>query len=115
MGILARIIQYFYKQKPSHIEDYASTETKEKSSDEKVFAELTEMLEPCLNKDHINKEIRPSHRFEDILRDSLAGVELIVYLEERYKIRIPNADIQKCETVEQAVKYLHNALQTKCA
>lgn len=43
---------------------------------------------------------------EDLEADSLDLVELVVELEDRYDIRIPEEDAEKIKTVGQAVDYV---------
>ncbi len=42
----------------------------------------------------------------DLIMDSLDGVELVMALEEKFDIEIPNEDMAKLETVGDVVKYI---------
>ncbi len=99
------------EHKPTKIDEHPTSieaVAKPVTADEKILAELKEIIKPYLGRDYVGREIQPSDRFDDILIDSLTGVELIVELENKYFIQIPDKDIHNCETVEDAVKYLHN-------
>ncbi|MCK4330013.1 acyl carrier protein [candidate division WOR-3 bacterium] len=58
------------------------------------------------------KQITDEASFTDDLgADSLDTVELIMALEEKFEIEIPNEDAEKLTTVGKAVKYLENKLK----
>lgn len=52
-------------------------------------------------------EVKPESRFvEDLGADSLDVVELVMALEEKFGIEIPDEDAEKIQTVADAVKYI---------
>lgn len=58
------------------------------------------------------EEIKPESKFVgDLGADSLDSVELAMALEEEFNIEIPDEDIEKMETVEDAIKYVETAFQ----
>ncbi len=61
-----------------------------------------------VNKDEIKEE---SKFVEDLGADSLDVVELVMELEEKFDIEIPDSDAENIATVADAVKYIeeHNA------
>lgn len=53
------------------------------------------------------EKLVPSASFTDDLKaDSLAVVELVLALEEEFKIEIPDEDTEKIKTVGDAIKYI---------
>ncbi len=48
----------------------------------------------------------PSSFVEDLKADSLAVVELVLALEEAFKIEIPDEDTEQIKTVQDAVDYI---------
>ncbi|MBL0687646.1 MAG: acyl carrier protein [Sulfurospirillum sp.] len=56
-----------------------------------------------------NEEIKEDSKFvEDLGADSLDVVELVMALEEKFDIEIPDADAEKIITVGDAIKYVEN-------
>ena len=52
-------------------------------------------------------KIKPEASFsEDLKADSLAVVELVLALEEAFKLEIPDEDTEKIKTVGDAVNYI---------
>jgi acyl carrier protein len=52
-------------------------------------------------------EVRPDASFiDDLGADSLAIVELVMAIEKRFKIAIPDEDAEKITTVQDAVDYI---------
>ena len=53
------------------------------------------------------EEVRPETSFiEDLGTDSLDTIELVMALEEKFNIEIPDEDAEKIYTVEDVVKYI---------
>jgi acyl carrier protein len=53
------------------------------------------------------EQIRPAASFtEDLKADSLAVVELVLALEEAFKIEIPDEDTEQIKTVQDAIDYI---------
>ena len=58
-------------------------------------------------------EVVPSARFTDDLHaDSLDLVELLMTLEERFDLEIPDEDMEKLVTVGDALAYIEDRVQT---
>ena len=51
-------------------------------------------------------EITDDARLEDLGADSLDTVELVLALEEEFKIEVPDEDIERCETVKDIIFYV---------
>ena len=69
--------------------------------EEKVKKIIIEQLEVAPDK------VKPEASFSDDLKaDSLAVVELVLALEEEFKIEIPDEDTEKIKTVEDAINYI---------
>jgi acyl carrier protein len=52
-------------------------------------------------------KVKPEATFaEDLKADSLAVVELVLALEEQFKIEIPDEDTEKIKTVGDAINYI---------
>jgi acyl carrier protein len=52
-------------------------------------------------------DVRPTASFtEDLKADSLAVVELVLALEEAFKIDIPDEDTEQIKTVQDAIDYI---------
>ena len=52
-------------------------------------------------------KIKPEASFaEDLKADSLAVVELVLALEEQFKLEIPDEDTEKIKTVGDAINYI---------
>ena len=57
------------------------------------------------------EEIKPTASFQDDLgADSLDAVELIMALEEKFGIEIPDADAEVMLTVNDVIKYIENKI-----
>jgi acyl carrier protein len=69
--------------------------------EEKVKKIIIEQLEVAADK------VKAEASFaEDLKADSLAVVELVLALEEQFKIEIPDEDTEKIKTVGDAVNYI---------
>jgi acyl carrier protein len=52
-------------------------------------------------------QVKPGASFtEDLKADSLAVVELVLQLEETFKIEIPDEDTEQIKTVQDAIDYI---------
>ena len=52
-------------------------------------------------------QLKPAASFaEDLKADSLAVVELVLQLEETFKIEIPDEDTEQIKTVQDAIDYI---------
>lgn len=72
---------------------------------EDVKAVIAEELE--VEEDQITKE---SHIVDDLGADSLDVVELIMRLEEKFEVEIPDEEAEKIQTVDDAVKFIESKL-----
>ena len=72
---------------------------------ENIEARVKEIIAQQLE---VNPEqVRPEASFTDDLKaDSLAVVELVLALEEAFKIEIPDEDTEQIKTVQDAVDYV---------
>jgi acyl carrier protein len=53
------------------------------------------------------EQVKPAASFVDDLKaDSLAVVELVLVLEEAFKIEIPDEDTEQIKTVQDAIDYI---------
>lgn len=53
------------------------------------------------------EELKPETRFiEDLGADSLASIELVATIEDEFNVEIPDEDIEKNQTVGQAIEYV---------
>ena len=69
--------------------------------EERVKKIIVEQLEVSPDK------VKPEASFqEDLKADSLAVVELVLALEEAFKIEIPDEDTEKIKTVGDAINYI---------
>ena len=69
--------------------------------EEKVKKIIIEQLEVAPDKVKLEASIS-----EDLKADSLAVVELVLALEEAFKIEIPDEDTEKIKTVGDAINYI---------
>ncbi len=70
-----------------------------------IFEQVKDVVVEQLNANP--DEVKPESRFvEDLGADSLDVVELVMALEEKFGIEIPDEDAEKIQTVEDAVKYI---------
>ena len=69
--------------------------------EERVRKIIIEQLEVAPDK------VKPEATFsEDLKADSLAVVELVLALEEQFKLEIPDEDTEKIKTVGDAINYI---------
>ncbi len=73
-----------------------------------IFDEVKEVVVEQLN---VNPdEVKEESKFADDLgADSLDVVELVMSLEEKFDIEIPDEEAEKIATVADAVKFIENA------
>lgn len=75
-----------------------------------VFETLKEIIVEEL--DVTPEQVTPEARFqEDLGADSLDVVELIMKIEEKFGIEVPDTDAEKIRTVQDAVKYIEEKLK----
>jgi len=74
------------------------------------MALLDEVKEVVVEQLNVNPdEIKQDSKFvEDLGADSLDVVELVMALEEKFDIEIPDADAEKIATVGDAIKYVED-------
>ncbi|MBN2963162.1 acyl carrier protein [Sulfurospirillum sp. T05] len=74
------------------------------------MALLDEVKEVVVEQLNVNPdEVKPESKFvEDLGADSLDVVELVMALEEKFDIEIPDADAEKIITVGDALKYIED-------
>lgn len=54
-------------------------------------------------------EVEPGKSFtDDLSADSLAIVELVLALEEKFEVKIPDDEVDKIKTVGDAIKYIED-------
>ena len=72
-----------------------------------LFEDVKEVVVEQLN---VNPdEVKVESKFvEDLGADSLDVVELVMALEEKFDIEIPDTDAEKIVTVGDAIKYIEN-------
>ena len=70
--------------------------------EEKVKKIIIEQLEVAPDKVKLEASFS-----EDLKADSLAVVELVLALEEQFKIEIPDEDTEKIKTVGDAINYIN--------
>jgi len=75
-----------------------------------VMALLDDVKEVVVEQLNVNPdEIKEDSKFvEDLGADSLDVVELVMALEEKFDIEIPDADAEKIATVGDAIKYVED-------
>ncbi len=72
-----------------------------------LFDDIKEVVVEQLDCDPA--EVKEDSRFiEDLGADSLDVVELVMALEEKFDIEIPDEDAEKIKTVADAIKYIEN-------
>ncbi|MGE4296187.1 MAG: acyl carrier protein [Campylobacterales bacterium] len=72
-----------------------------------LFDEVKAIVVEQLN---VNEdEVKEGSKFvEDLGADSLDVVELVMALEEKFDVEIPDEDAEKIQTVGDAIKYIEN-------
>jgi len=70
-----------------------------------LFDEVKEVIVEQLNVSP--DEVKPEAKFvEDLGADSLDVVEMIMALEEKFEIEIPDSEAEKIQTVQDVVNYI---------
>lgn len=78
---------------------------------DEIFNKVVELISA---NNHIPPEtIKIDSTFEDLGMDSLDGLTLINDLENEYNITLPNDEVVKIKTVQQAVDNLSRAITTQ--
>ncbi len=73
-----------------------------------LFDEVKEVIVEQLNVSP--DEVKPEANFvEDLGADSLDVVEMIMALEEKFEIEIPDSDAENIKTVQDVVDYIEKA------
>ena len=81
-------------------------------SKEDILAKLKPIIAEQLGVDE--SEVKEDASFtEDLNADSLDLVELIMSLEEQFKLQISDEDAEKITTVKDAVEYIDNKVSKK--
>ena len=69
-----------------------------------IIAGLAEIVEEVTGIEP--SEVTPEKSFDDLDIDSLSMVEIAVQTEDRYGVEIPDEDLAKLRTVQDAVDYI---------
>jgi acyl carrier protein len=70
-----------------------------------IYATLKEIIVDKLSVSE--DQIKPESRFmEDLGADSLDVVELVMAIEEKFGIEVPDEDAEKIRTVQDAINYI---------
>ncbi len=73
-----------------------------------LFDEIKEVIVEQLNV--AEDEVKPEAKFvEDLGADSLDVVEMIMALEEKFEIEIPDSEAEKIQTVQDVINYIEKA------
>ncbi|MGE0871593.1 MAG: acyl carrier protein [Kofleriaceae bacterium] len=79
-------------------------------SPEEIETTIKEVI--CSELEVSAEQIRPEASFiDDLKADSLAVVQLVLALEEKFKIEIPEEDAQQIRTVKDAINYIKTHLK----
>lgn len=74
-----------------------------------IFDEIVELLSDQMNID--KAMLRPETRFvEDLHTDSLDMVEMLIALEDKYNITVPDEDTKQLETLGKLVSYIESKI-----
>jgi acyl carrier protein len=73
-----------------------------------LFEEVKEVIVEQLNVSP--EEVKPEAKFvEDLGADSLDVVEMIMALEEKFEVEIPDSEAEKIQTVQDVIDYIEKA------
>ncbi|GHE43697.1 acyl carrier protein [Streptomyces longispororuber] len=82
------------------------------ASEQSLFQDLVVLLDKTIE-DLIPEEVQPDSDLKDDLGiDSLARLEVVAAIEERWGIKIPDEDADELHTVRQTVRYIDQAAST---
>ena len=74
-----------------------------------IFDEIVELLSDQMNID--KSMLRPETRFvEDLHTDSLDMVEMLIALEDKYNITVPDEDAKQLETLGKLAEYIESKI-----
>ena len=74
-------------------------------TDKEIEAKVIELV--CAQLEVSAEQVKPAASFiDDLKADSLAVVELVLALEEAFKVEIPDEDTEQIKTVKDAVAYV---------
>lgn len=79
---------------------------------EEIFEEVKKLIADSMRVEP--QDIKEDSKFvDDLGADSLDIVELVMAMESKFEIEIPDDDAQKIKTVGEAVDYLLNRINSK--
>nr|YP_009397050.1 acyl carrier protein [Spyridia filamentosa]ARW66236.1 acyl carrier protein [Spyridia filamentosa] len=84
--------------------------TNKKSSKEDILVRVQKIVENQLGVVNKEEKLEPDNTFSSLGADSLDTVELVMAIEEEFKIQIPDEDAGQIETLQQAVNYIDNVI-----
>jgi len=74
-------------------------------TDKEIEAKVMELV--CAQLEVSPEQVKPGASFiDDLKADSLAVVELVLALEEAFKVEIPDEDTEQIKTVGDAIAYI---------
>ena len=79
-----------------------------------IEQKVKEMFSSQLNVD-IAKITIDSHLFKGLTTDSFGAIETVFALEEKFDLKIPEADIDKAKTIKDIVNHVARQLEKKPA
>lgn len=79
-----------------------------------IEQKVKEIFSSQLNID-IAKITIDSHLFKDLNMDSFGAIETVFALEEKFDLKIPEADIDKAKTIKDIVDHVARQLEKKPA
>ncbi len=74
-----------------------------------VFDEIKEILVEQLSVKESDIEMS-SHLAEDLGADSLDAIDIVMSIEDRYEIEVPDEVVEKMKTVEDIVNYIESKI-----
>lgn len=76
-----------------------------------IFDEIVELLSDQMNID--KSMLRPETRFvEDLHTDSLDMVEMLIALEDKYNITVPDEEAKQLDTLGKLAEYVESKVAT---